>query len=128
MLKKNLLVVTGTLLITNSFAVGPEDAIAAASLANEPLMVATVALGNTIYVNCIQSPPITPEQQAICASEYGTYIANSQILHIDMTGGKNTPLGYPVSDPYSWSPYDVCRIDMGNLLLTPICGSGTPST
>ena len=108
--------------IANSFAIGPETAIAAAAVANEPLLVSTVALGTNIYNTCIIVPPLDPSQQYICAGLYTSYLANIQILHIDMLG-VNTVMMPGVPDPYIWSPYDVCRFDMGNLILAPICGA-----
>ena len=119
---KILFILIGAFSVANSFAVGPETAIAAAAAANEPLLVTTVALGTDIYNTCIAIPPLTPSQQSVCAGKYTTYLANIQILHIDMLG-VNTLMAPGIPDPYIWSPYDVCRFDMGNLILVPICGA-----
>ena len=103
-------------------AVGPEDAIAASALASEPLLGTAVSLGTDIYNTCILVPPIDPTQQAVCAGKYVTYLTNIQILHVDMFG-VNTVMTPGAPDPYILSPYDVCRFDMGNLILFPICGA-----
>lgn len=98
----------------------PED-IAVSALNNEPLLIATIILGNEIYTTCILIPPATPAQNAACATKYATFIIDIQTLHIDMFG-LNTPMLPGIPDPYFASPYDVCRFDIGNLILTPICG------
>jgi hypothetical protein len=108
-------------MIAKSMAFGAADAIAASAIANEPLLATTVSLGNDIYVTCILTPPVSATQQAACAAKYVTYLANIQILHIDMFGGVNTKMLPGMPDPYFWSAYDVCRFDMGNLILFNIC-------
>lgn len=114
-----LLVLVGG--FTKAMAVGASDAIAASAIANEPLLATTISLGNEIYVTCILTPPVSASQQAVCAAKYATYLVNIQTLHIDMFKGLNTVMLPGAPDPYLWSPYDVCRFDMGNLILFNIC-------
>jgi hypothetical protein len=121
-MQKYLIMLASVFFLSQVMAIGPASAIAASAIANEPLLVSTVALGTNIYNTCIVTPPLDASQQAICAGLYATYLANIQILHIDMLG-INTVMTPGVPDPYVWSPYDVCRFDMGNLILVPICGA-----
>ena len=80
---------------------------------NETLLETVKAIGTTIFVSCILTPPVDPtgSQQAMCAGLYATYIVKEQAL--------NTPLPLMLAkdpSPYVWSPFDICRFETGHLI------------
>lgn len=79
------------------------------------------AVGINIYYSCIVNPPSHPDQQGYCVELYATYVSKEQILNALL------PL-VPSKDPspYAWSPYDICRFEVGHLifgnkLMLPYC-------
>jgi hypothetical protein len=94
-----------------------------ASSLNESALAVAKAVGTNVYFSCIVNPPSNPDQQGYCAGLYATYVLKEQIL--------NAPLPLvPSKDPspYAWSPYDICRFEVGHLifgnkLVLPYCPS-----
>jgi len=112
MIKKALLLL-GSVAMINAFAGGIDEA----------MLASAATQGSAVYYNCIVTPPISAEQQAICAALYAKYVATLAVL--------NAP--YPLipsldPDPYAWSPYDICRFEAGHIvfgmqLAVPYCPS-----
>lgn len=78
---------------------------------NEGLLASTHAVGSMVYASCILTPPVTDVQTSYCVGIYAAYISQSQTL--------TAPLPMLVSkepSPYAWSPYDICRFEVGNLI------------
>ncbi len=78
---------------------------------NEGLLASAKATGTTIYFSCILTPPTSDEQTAYCIAMSAVYKAKSQTL--------NAPLPLMIGkdpSPYSWSPYDICRFEVGHLI------------
>lgn len=88
---------------------------------DEALLVSTISQGTNIFYTCIVVPPVTPHQNALCASLYSGYITSLTTLN------EPYPLILSVDpDPYAWSTYDVCRYEtehtiFGNQGVQPYC-------
>ena len=83
----------------------------ATPIADESLLASTNAVGTSIYASCILTPPTNDVQTSICVGMYATYMTQSQTL--------TAPLPMLVSkepSPYAWSPYDICRFEVGNII------------
>ncbi len=73
---------------------------------DEAAIAVAKSKGSTVYASCIVTPPVTPEQQAWCASVYAVYLSDLQVV--------NAP--YPIApavtpSPYSFSQYDICKYE-----------------
>lgn len=80
-------------------------------ITNEALLALAKTQGTNVYHECILTPPVTPQQKAFCSALYAVYKIYITAL--------NTP--YPLviavePDPYSWSPYDICRYEVGHMV------------
>lgn len=95
--------------------------IATIAIANEPLVVNTAIIAKSIYDACIVTIPDNSGQVGACTAAYSSYISNLKILHFDITG-INSTLALSTMDPYPWSPYDICRYDIANLIVPQLCG------
>lgn len=99
-IKKSLLILAFSSVI-NAFA-GGIDEVELALAATE---------GTIVYYTCIATPPVSVDQQAVCLALYTKYVATITAI--------NAP--YPLvpsidADPYAWSPYDICRYEVGHIV------------
>lgn len=83
-------------------------------LLDEAALISSQAMGHDLYANCVQRPPLTPEEVSRCSAVKVSYILLLKKL--------NTP--YPLTvtpDPYSYSPFTPCGFETANLVLFDIC-------
>ena len=85
---------------------------------DETLVNLAQAQGITIYHSCIDPPPADPNTVAYCNSIYIIYLSELTVI--------NTPFPIVPSldpSPYSWSPYDICRYEVANMIFNEITQS-----
>ena len=82
-----------------------------ANTPDEVLLQAAKSSGITVYHACIETPPVTAEQVAVCTNLYGNYV--TALTTVNMPE-KLIPSIDP--DPYAWSPYDICRYETGHIV------------
>ena len=86
---------------------------------NEMLLEIVKSQGSRVFFTCVVTPPETPP--SICSKLYARYLANLSALNAP------NPLVLSIDpDPYSWSPFDICRYEtehivFGDELIVPYC-------
>jgi len=70
-----------------------------------------------LLVTCLV-PNLEPSLQAYCSKEYGLYVASLTALAVPLPLQINLD-GYV--SPFAWSPYDICRFEVGRMI-NPVCG------
>lgn len=84
-----------------------------ASAVNEVLLVSAKGAGELVYNSCILNPPVTDAQKESCNSIYSKYVEILQLVNT------SSPLLISKTpSAYGWSPYDICRFEVGGLVFS----------